>query len=100
MPMKYKLETSKALGAKRSLRAGIKRFVPLIIPERGYLAIAVAAMLVSSGATLAGPVNIGRAVDTYVRLKDSRGLLLASVLLLTVYVIGVIASYTQIRPMG
>ena len=100
MSMKYKLETSKAFGAKRSLRAGIKRFVPLIVPERGYLAIAVAAMLVSSGATLAGPVIIGRAVDTYVRLKDSRGLLVASVLLLAVYVIGVIASYTQIRTMG
>jgi ATP-binding cassette subfamily B protein len=98
--MKYKLETTKAPGAKRSLRAAIQRFVPLIIPERGYLAVAVAAMLVSSGATLVGPVIIGRAVDTFVRLKDSRGLLLSSVLLLAVYVIGVVASYTQIRTMG
>jgi len=100
MSMKYQLETAKALGGKRSLRAGIKRFVPLIVPERGYLAVAVAAMLLSSGATLVGPVIIGRAVDTYVRLKDSRGLLLSSVLLLAVYVIGVVASYTQIRTMG
>ena len=98
--MKYKLETTKAFGAKRSLRAGIKRFVPLIVPERGYLAVAVAAMLVSSGATLIGPVIIGRAVDTYVRLKDSRGLLLSAAVLLAVYVIGVVASYTQIRTMG
>jgi len=100
MSMKYKLETTQPLGAKRSLRAGIKRFVPLIIPERGYLAVAVAAMLVSSGATLVGPVIIGRAVDTYVRLKDSNGLLLSSVLLLVVYIIGVVASYIQIRTMG
>lgn len=100
MSMKYKLETTKAPGGKRSLRAGIKRFAPLIIPERGYLAVAVAAMLVSSGATLVGPVIISRAVDTYVRLKDNRGLLLSSVLLLAVYVIGVVASYTQIRTMG
>jgi ATP-binding cassette subfamily B protein len=98
--MKYKLETTKAPGGKRSLRAGIKRFVPLIVPERGYLAVAVAAMLVSSGATLVGPVIIGRAVDTYVRLKDSRGLLLSSSLLLAVYLVGVVASYTQIRTMG
>ena len=98
--MKYKLETTKAFGTKRSLRAGIKRFVPLIVPERGHIAIAVAAMLVSSGATLVGPVIIGRAVDTYVRLKDGHGLLLSSVLLLAVYVLGVIASYTQIRTMG
>ena len=98
--MKYKLEATRAPGGKRSLRAGIKCFVPLIVPERGYLAIAVAAMLVSSGATLVGPVVIGRAVDTYVRLKDTRGLLLSSALLLTVYLVGVVASYTQIRTMG
>ena len=57
-------------------------------------------MLVSSGATLVGPVIIGHAVDTYVRLKDSHGLLLAAILLLAVYAIGVVASYTQIRTMG
>jgi ATP-binding cassette subfamily B protein len=98
--MKYKLETAKGFGTKRPLRVAVKRFVPLIVPERGPLAVAVAAMLVSSGATLVGPVIIGRAVDTYVRLKDSRGLLLSSVLLLGVYLIGVAASYTQIRTMG
>ena len=100
MPMKYKLETARAPGGKRSLRAGIKRFAPLIVPERAPLAVAVAAMLVSSGATLVGPVIIGRAIDTYVRLKDSHGLLLSSVLLLAVYLVGVLASYTQIRTMG
>ncbi len=100
MSMKYKLETTKVFGGKRSVRAGIKRFAPLIVPERGHLAVAMVAMLVSSCATLLGPVIIGRAVDTYVRLKDSRGLLLSSVLLLAIYVIGVVASYTQIRTMG
>jgi ATP-binding cassette, subfamily B, bacterial len=100
MSMKYKLETSNAFGSKRSLRAGIKRFAPLIRPERGYIAIAVAAMLVSSCATLVGPIIIGRAVDTYVRLKDFHGLLLASLLLLAVYLMGIIGSYTQIITMG
>jgi ATP-binding cassette, subfamily B, bacterial len=98
--MKYKLETTKAFGSKRSLRAGIKRFAPLIRPERGNIAIAMAAMLVSSCATLVGPIIIGRAVDTYVRLKDGHGLLLASILLLAVYAMGIIASYAQIRTMG
>jgi ATP-binding cassette subfamily B protein len=98
--MKYKLENTKAPGGKRSLRAGVKRFAPLIVPERGRLVVAVAAMLVSSGATLVGPVIIGRAIDTYVRLKDSHGLLLSAISLLAVYGIGVVASYTQIRTMG
>jgi ATP-binding cassette subfamily B protein len=100
MSMKYKLETTKAFGSKRSLRAGIKRFAPLIRPERGYIAIAMVAMLVSSCATLVGPIIIGRAVDTYVRLKNFHGLLLASILLLGVYLMGILASYTQIITMG
>src|SRR5579872_5291227 len=100
MSTKYKLETKQAFGSKRSLRAGIKRFAPLIVPERGHLAVAVAAMLVSSGATLVGPVIIGRAVDTYVRLKDTHGLLLSALLLLGVYLVGIAGSYTQILTMG
>src|SRR5580700_1479800 len=100
MSMKYKLETTSALGEKRSLRAGIKRFAPLIVPERGYIAVAVAAMLVSSGATLVGPIIIGRAIDSFIRQKDSRGLLLSSFILLAVYLAGVAASYMQIRTMG
>jgi len=100
MSMKYKLETTQAFGSKRSLRAGIKRFVPLIVPERGPLVLAVAAMLVSSGATLVGPVIIARAVDTYVRMKDSHGLLMSALLLLAVYLFGIVGSYTQILTMG
>lgn len=100
MSTKYKLETTQAFGSKRSLRAGIKRFVPLIVPERGPLVVAGVAMLVSSGATLAGPVIIGRAVDTYVRLKDTHGLLQASLILLAVYLLGICGSYTQILSMG
>ena len=100
MSMKYKLETTKAFGSKRSLRAGVKRFAPLIVPERGYLALAVAAMLVSSGATLVGPIIISRAVDIYVRLKDTHGLLMSALVLLGVYLCGIAGSYTQILTMG
>ena len=100
MSMKYKLETTKPFGAKRTLRAAIKRFAPLIVPERGHLAIAVVAMLVSSGATLVGPIIISHAIDTYVRLKDGHGLLISALLLLAVYLFGVAGSYTQILTMG
>ena len=98
--MKYKLENTKAFGSKTSLRAGIKRFVPLVAEERGHIAVALVAMLVSSGATLVAPVIIGRAIDTYIRLKDSRGLLLSALVLLAVYLIGIVGSYTQILTMG
>jgi ATP-binding cassette, subfamily B, bacterial len=98
--MKYKLESAKAFGAKGSLRAGLKRFAPLAAGERGHIIVAVIAMLTSSCATLVAPVIIGRAIDTYVRLKDTRGLLLSSLVLLAVYLVGIAASYTQILTMG
>jgi ATP-binding cassette, subfamily B, bacterial len=98
--MKYKLEIAKPFGTKSSLRAGIRRFVPLIAEERGHIAVALVAMLVSSGATLVAPVIIGRATDTYIRLKDTRGLMLSALVLLAVYCVGIAASYTQILTMG
>ena len=108
--MKYTLETSKAFGSKTggsktagrtsTLGAGVKRFLPLMKPETGLVVVALAAMLISTGASLLGPVIIARAIDTYVRLRDTRGLLLASLVLLAVYLVGVVSSYTQIRTMG
>ena len=98
--MKYKLENTKPFGSKSSVRAGIKRFLPLVAEERPYIIVAVIAMLTSSTATLVAPVIIGRAIDTYVRLKDMQGLLRSSLALLAVYLVGIAASYTQIRTMG
>ena len=98
--MKYTLETSKALGKKNTLRTAVKRFTPLMKPETGLMAVALTAMLVSTGTSLVGPILIGRGIDTYIRLKDAHGLLLISLLLLAVYMVGVVSSYTQIRTMG
>jgi ATP-binding cassette subfamily B protein len=98
--MKYKLEPGKQIGSKASLRAGIRRFVPLVAAERGYIVVAVAAMLIAAGANLLAPAIIARAIDTDIRLKDTRGLLVSAVVLLVVYLIGVAASYMQIRTMG
>ena len=102
--MKYKLETSKAVGKgagkKGTLGAGVERFAPLMKPETGLIVVALVAMGIGTGASLVGPVIIGRGIDTYVRLKDFHGLLLASLVLMGVYLVGVVASYTQIRTMG
>ena len=57
-------------------------------------------MLTSSCATLLGPIIIGRAIDTFVRLKDAHGLLLSALVLLAVYLMGIVGSYTQILTMG
>jgi ATP-binding cassette, subfamily B, bacterial len=85
---------------KVSLRAGVSRFVPLMAGERNTVIISGLAILVSSAAALLAPVIIGHTVDTYIRNKDGHGLLLFTGLLLGVYLLGVIASYTQVRTMG
>jgi ATP-binding cassette, subfamily B, bacterial len=98
--MNYKLKSTKPSGAKGSLQAGLKRFLPLVAEERGRILLAVTAMLISSSATLLAPVIIGQAIDTYVRLKDTHGLLMSALVLVAVYLVGVAASYTQILTMG
>jgi ATP-binding cassette subfamily B protein len=103
--MKYSLETSKAVGPNlprkpSTLKAGVERFMPLMQPEKGLVIVALFAMLVSTCTALIGPIIIGRGVDTYVRLKDSHGLMLAAVALMGVYLVGVASSYIQIRTMG
>ena len=103
--MKYKLETSKAAGRAAgkktgTLGAAAQRFLPLMKPETGLIVVALVAMGISTGTSLVGPVIIGRGVDTYVRLKDVHGLLVASLVLMGVYLVGVVSSYTQIRTMG
>src|SRR5258707_7531798 len=62
--------------------------------------VALVAMRTTTATALVGPVIVGRGVDTYIRLKDSHDLLLAALVLMGVYLVGVASSYTQIRTMG
>src|SRR5678815_2312908 len=97
---KYRLETGPSKRAPVSLRSGIKRFVPLVAEEKRHIIIAVAAITISSLAALTAPALIAHTIDTYIRLKDARGLLQFSLLVLAVYSVGIVASYIQIRTMG
>ncbi|PWU06456.1 MAG: multidrug ABC transporter [Terriglobia bacterium] len=100
--MKYTLETKKGPQpkAKGALRAGMRRFSPLMATEKGNVVVALAAILASTAANLIAPVIIGRTIDSYIRLKDNPGLLSHSALLLAIYAGGVVASYIQVRTMG
>lgn len=98
--MNYTLTKSAKPGTKVPLKAGIRRFAPLMTGEQNSIIISVAAILCSSLATLVAPAIIGHTIDSYIRVKDRHGLLLFALLLLAVYVVGVIASYIQVRTMG
>ena len=98
--MKYRLETGRTQRAPASLRSGIKRFVPLVADEKPNIIIAVAAITISSVASLTAPVLIAHTIDQYIRVGNASGVLRFSLLVMAVYVVGVIASYIQIRTMG
>jgi ATP-binding cassette subfamily B protein len=83
-----------------TLREGFKRFTPLMTGEGRAAAISLIAILASSTASLLAPTIIGHGVDDYIRLKDGPGLMRQTALLMGVYIVGVIASYTQVRTMG
>jgi ATP-binding cassette, subfamily B, bacterial len=98
--MKYTLNSGRGARQPASLRSGIKRFVPLVAGEKRQVILAVAAITISSVASLVAPVLIAHTIDTYIRVNDASGLLRFSLLVLAVYFAGVVASYIQIRTMG
>jgi ATP-binding cassette subfamily B protein len=98
--MKYTLDSGRSPRPPASLRSGIKRFVPLVSDEKRYVVIAVAAITLSSVASLLAPALIAHTIDTYIRTNNASGLWRFSLLVLGVYAAGVVASYIQIRTMG
>src|SRR5690349_365882 len=78
----------------------LKRLAPLLADEKRLVALAFGAMIISNGATLLGPVIIGRTVDTYIQSRNFAGVLMSAALLLGVYLCGLLASYYQTLAMG
>jgi ATP-binding cassette, subfamily B, bacterial len=98
--MKYKLETSAGPRPKRSLRESSKKFLPLFATEKGPFIGALVAIVFSSLTTLVAPVLIVRIINNDIRLKNTHGLVIGSLLVLAIYVTGAIASYVQVITMG
>src|ERR1700743_2079606 len=98
--MKYTLETGKGPRQQRSLREYGSKFLPLVATEKAPFAAAVAAILISSGATLVAPVIIVRTIDTDIRLKNMQGLLISALFVFLIYAAGAVASYVKVRTMG
>ena len=98
--MKYKLETQNRIGQKRSFWESGKKLIPLFATEKSACIGALAAIVFSSLATLIAPVLIVRIIDTDIRLKNTHGLLIGSLIVLAIYVAGCVASYVQVITMG
>jgi ATP-binding cassette subfamily B protein len=80
--------------------ASLGRLMPLMAAEQQSVAIAFAAVVVSSLAGLAGPLIIAHAIDTSIRSGDFAGVLRAAALLLVIYLAAFVATYVQTQTMG
>src|SRR3569623_735389 len=100
--MNYKLNVTDQQKEKEKsvLGTALRRLLPLMKGEKKGVAIALAATLVSSAASLIAPVVIAHAVDTYIAGKDFSGVVSFALVLLVVYAVGSAANYVQLRSMG
>ncbi|MDR3519748.1 MAG: ABC transporter ATP-binding protein [Candidatus Pacebacteria bacterium] len=85
---------------KGVLVTAFKRLIPLMKEEGNSVIFALAAIFVSSAATLVVPIIIGHIVDVYLQGKNFHGVLMFSILLTAVYIVGLISSYIQVKVMG
>jgi ATP-binding cassette subfamily B protein len=99
-PANYSLKTTDASSEKTTLFQAITKLLPLMKGEGRTAGFAFVAIVFSSLSTLLAPIIIGRAVDSYIAVKNLSGLMHAAELLLAVYLVGLAASYYQTITMG
>lgn len=75
--------------------ATVRRLWGYLGRQRGGLALAIALIVLSTAASLAGPYLLGRAVDQYIVPREWDGLARLCWMLLTVYAFGSLASWLQ-----
>ena len=73
----------------------VKRMLPYLGPHRGQLFVAIFLVLVTSCATMAGPLLIKIAIDDGIVEKDTRMLAFAAVFYLLSLIVMGVASYTH-----
>ena len=98
--MSYRLNTSEANQSTEPIWTALSRLVPLMQGEGRNVLIAFVAILISSATALISPLIISHTIDRYITTGDYAGVLAWSGILLAVFVIGLLASYTQTRTMG
>jgi len=96
--MDYALKTTQE--GEKTLGSAAKALAPLLADERTNLIIAVACVIVSSGAGLLGPAIVARVIDTAMANGDYPLLLRYAGLLALVYIASLGTSYLQTIRMG
>jgi ATP-binding cassette subfamily B protein len=98
--MNYRLSTADEKPKRTSMGPALRRMLPLVSEERGAIAIAIVAVLVTSAVTLSSPYVIGQTVDHYIARGDFSGVVRNGVFLFGLYLVALVTSYVQTRTMG
>lgn len=98
--MNYKLSSGQPSEQKSSKSSSLNHLLPLLKEEKRNVVIAFAATFVNAISTLLAPALIAHTVDTFVKNKDMRGVLLYAGILVVVYILGLIAGTIQTKVMG
>ena len=99
--MSYRLSTKDDAQKKReSIGSALRRLAPLMLQERGRIALALGSIMVSSAAALTAPYIIGQTVDQYIAHGNYAGVISNSLFLLCIYLVALVTSYVQTRTMG
>jgi ATP-binding cassette subfamily B protein len=95
--IKTDIEKEKEKGV---LTTAWRRLIPLMTEEGWAVTIALVATLVNAATTLVLPIVIAHIIDVYIVTKNFHGVLVFSGLLFGIILIGLVASYIQVRAMG
>jgi ATP-binding cassette subfamily B protein len=98
--MNYNLNKLSEQAEKTSTLAALKKLLQLISHEKRTLILATIIILINSTLNLLGPLIIGHTIDKYVQIKQYQGVLVASGILLSMYLVGLVTSYLQTMLMG
>jgi ATP-binding cassette subfamily B protein len=98
--MNYNLNKLSDQAEKTSNFAALKKLLQLIAHEKRTLLLATIIILINSTLNLLGPLIIGHTIDNYVQTKQYHGVLVASGILLSMYLVALVTSYLQTKLMG
>lgn len=98
--MKYTLNKTDKNNLKPKFFTAFRRLLPLMREEKGRIALALIAVLVTSATTLAAPAIIGKIIDGPIIQHDMRGVLMLAGLLIGLYLISLFSGYLQTISMG
>ena len=98
--LKTKENNTNSKEEKKNISSGLKKLFKLMSGERKNIILAMFFIIMSSILTLVSPMLISHVIDKYIQLKEFKGVIIFSFILLIVYLMGLISNYFQTTIMG